>query len=79
LRQFGSYAAVVEAAAGRGGWRGALPHDLRARLAETIASGRHRAAHATARRAGARFAVPGEPDYPELLAGIARPPIGIFV
>lgn len=79
LRYFGSYAAVVEAAAGRAGSGGALPHDLRARLAETIASGRHRAELTTARRAGARFAAPGDPDYPELLAGIARAPIGIFV
>jgi DNA processing protein len=79
LREFGSYAAVVEAAAGRCGSGAALPHDLRARLAETVASGRHRAELETARRAGARFAAPGDPDYPDLLAGIARAPIGIFV
>jgi DNA processing protein len=79
LGRFGSYAAVVEAAAGRGGPGGVLPHDLRARLAETVASGLHRAELETARRAGARFAAPGDPDYPELLAGIVRAPIGIFV
>jgi DNA processing protein len=78
LRQFGSYGAVVEAAR-RSGSGGALPGDLRSRLAETVASGRHRTELETARRAGARFAVPGDPDYPDLLAGIVRPPIGIFV
>ncbi len=79
LRQFGSYAAVVEAAAGRRGSVGVLPHDLRARLAETVASGLHLAELEAAGRAGARFAAPGDPDYPELLAGIVRPPIGVFV
>ncbi len=79
LKRFGSYAAAVEAAVGPGGSGGALPSDLRARLAETVASGRHLVELATARRAGARFAAPGDPDYPFVLAHIARPPIGIFV
>lgn len=79
LKRFGSYAAAVEAATGRGRAGGPLPDDLRARLAGTVASGRHRDELAVAKRAGARFAAPGDPDYPDLLAGIARAPIGLFV
>ncbi|MBM3307646.1 MAG: DNA-protecting protein DprA [Candidatus Eisenbacteria bacterium] len=79
LSVFGSHGAVVDAALGRAASGPLLPAEIASPIAATVASGRHLADLADAARAGARFAVPGDPDYPAVLAEIARAPIGIFV
>jgi DNA processing protein len=52
---------------------------LAARLRDVVSSARHLADLRTAARAGARFVLKGDGEYPAVLAAIARPPIGVFV
>ena len=68
---------AVEAAARSGGRSpgGPLAGAIRDALERGDAAGEIRAAE----EAGARFAIEGDGDYPDVLAGIARPPIGIYV
>jgi len=78
-RAFGSYLGAVTAMDG-----GAIPTGLvPARIAAAVRSSVSRrlwvAELELARRARARFALPGDDDYPDVLLEIARAPVGIFV
>lgn len=75
VRRRGSYRGAVEAAASETG----LAPDVRAALARDVASGAFRAEIGRLERAGARFGMPGDQDYPAILGEIAVPPIGLFV
>jgi DNA processing protein len=70
----GSYRGAVEAAA----TDRALDDGIRAALALDVECGRFRAELSWLERIGARFALPGEPDYPEVLCEIASAPVGLF-
>jgi DNA processing protein len=61
------------------GGRGAVPRPLAAAIRAAYEGGAAGQDLVTAERGGARFAVPGGEDYPEILHGIARPPIGFYV
>jgi len=73
----GSYRAVVETSLAGG--RGVVPGPLAEAIRAAYEGGAAGQDLVTAERAGARFAVPGSEDYPEILHGIARPPIGLYV
>jgi len=73
----GSYRAVVETSLAGG--RGAVPRALADAIRAAYEGGVARQDLVLAERGGARFAVPGGEDYPEILHGIARPPIGFYV
>jgi DNA processing protein len=75
VRRWGSHRAAVEAAAADAG----LPEGARSAIAECAASGAAREELGRLERIGARFAVPGESDYPAILGEIASPPVGLFV
>jgi DNA processing protein len=76
--EFGSYAAALEAVAGGARADGIKPGVLTA-LRDGAAGRSWEAELALAHRAGARFAVPGDGDYPEVLSEIAGAPVGLFV
>jgi DNA processing protein len=74
VARHGSYRGAVEAAATDGD----LCEDVRAAVALGLAGGL-RAELAGLARLDARFAIPGDPDYPAILGEIARAPLGLFV
>lgn len=75
VARHGSYGRAVEAAATDRG----LSEETRAALAFDVSGGGFRAELAALARIGARFALPGEPDYPAALTEIAAAPVGLFV
>jgi len=78
-RAFGSYLGAVTAIGGGAVLTGLIP----ARIAAAVRSGVSRRSWVDelelARRARARFALPGDDDYPDVLLEIAHAPVGIFV
>ena len=78
-RTFGSYLGAVTAIDGGAILKGLVP----ARVAAAVRSGVSRRSWVDelelARRARARFALPGDDDYPDVLLEIAHAPVGIFV
>jgi DNA processing protein len=78
-RAHGSYAAAVrDVVAGAPPATGVRP-GVAAALRNEVAGRRWAGEFERVRRAGARFALPGDADYPVLLGEIADPPVGIFV
>ncbi|MBD3349426.1 MAG: DNA-protecting protein DprA [Candidatus Eisenbacteria bacterium] len=77
LARFGSYRAVVAAALE--GPTGGVPPGPACSIRTAASGGEARRALETASAAGARYGVPGGPDYPAALHEIARPPVGVYV
>lgn len=75
--RFGSYRCAVSAAFGSSG--GGMPGGLAAAIRRAVEGSAAHEELRLARAFGARFAVPGTADYPDSLAAIARPPVGIYV
>jgi DNA processing protein len=79
LKAFGSYRGAVQAALGKNGRESRIPLGVRASIRESASERTLGAELERARKAGARFAIAGDPDYPALLSEIARAPVGIYV
>ena len=80
LRQaFGSYLGVVTAIDGGAILTGLVPARVAAAVRSSVSRRLWVAELELARRARARFALPGDDDYPDVLLEIARAPVGIFV
>ncbi len=79
LEVFGSYGRAVDAALGRAPGGGAIATKVRSALRASAAPGSIGGQRETADGLGARFAVPGDPDYPAVLSEIPRAPVGLFV
>jgi DNA processing protein len=77
--EYGSYLAVVRAALGQARCYNAMPKSLAGAIAASARSHAHVTETDLARREGARFALPGEGDYPRALECIASAPVGIYV
>ncbi len=73
--RYGSYRGAVEGAAADAD----LPEGAKAAIARDLAGGAFRAKLRRLELAGARFAIPGDSDYPAILGEIALPPIGLFI
>jgi DNA processing protein len=57
----------------------ALPADVAGAVRSSVQSREYEAELELTARAGARFGLPGEGDYPDALSEIAQPPVGIYV
>lgn len=79
LRLFGSFARAVAAVEGRIPGGDAIPEWVRESVRDGLESGFAAVELERVRSAGARFATPGNPDYPGILSEIADAPVGIFV
>ncbi len=79
LEGFGSYGRAVRAALGESDGGNRIPPGVRKAIRESSSGKTLGAELGRARRAGARFAVAGDPDYPALLGEIARAPVGVYV
>jgi len=75
VERHGSYRGAVRAAAIDAG----LPEGVGAAIALDLASGGFREELRGLARIRARFAVPGDPDYPAILHEITGPPIGLYL
>jgi DNA processing protein len=75
----GSYGNVVSTVCRPGARPVGLPPSVAAAIRTSASSGDAKRQLARAREIGARFAISGDDDYPELLEEISDPPVGLFV
>ncbi len=78
-RAFGSYLGAVTAIDGGAILTGLVPARIAAAVRSSVSRRLWVAELELARRARARFALPGDDDYPDILLEVARAPVGIFV
>ncbi|MFH1690448.1 MAG: DNA-processing protein DprA [Candidatus Eisenbacteria bacterium] len=76
---FGSYREAARVMAGGAAGQGCVPPRVAAAIRDAVSQRNWVVESELARRAGARFALPGDEDYPEVLLEIADAPVGIFV
>jgi len=79
LEGFGSYAHAIDAALGLAPGGGTISPKIRSALRASAAPDSIDRQREAANGIGARFAVPGDPDYPAILSEITRAPVGLFV
>jgi len=79
LGEHGTYRAVVAAAARQTRFLGTMHADAAGAIRASVESGEWTSELERMSRAGARFGLPGEDDYPDALREISRPPVGIYV
>ena len=78
-RAFGSFRGAVRAIDGGASLGGQVPARVAAAVRNNVSRRNWAAELELARRARARFALPGDDDYPDVLLEIADAPVGIFV
>ena len=78
-RTFGSYREAVRIAAGGASASGRVLPRVAAAVREAVSRRSWEFESRRARRAGARFALQGDPDYPRILEEVSDAPVGIFV
>ncbi len=78
-RTFGSYLEAVGSMAGGAAGPGLVHERVAAAVGDAVSRRNWVAESELARRAGARFALPGDEDYPGILEETADAPVGIFV
>jgi len=76
---YGSYRGAVKAVCGGAHMSGQVPARIVASVRDSVSRRSWVAELELARRARARFALPGDDDYPDVLLEIAHAPIGLFV
>ena len=76
---FGSYREAARVMAGGAAGRGCVTPRVAAAIRDAVSQRNWVVESELARRAGARFALPGDEDYPGVLREIADAPVGIFV
>lgn len=78
-RAFGSYRGAVCAVSGGAPPSGQVPARVAAAIRSSVSRRNWEDELELARRARARFALPGDDDYPDILTEVAGAPVGVFV
>ena len=78
-RAFGSYRGAVRAVSGGAAPGAQVPARVAAAVRSSVSRRNWVAELELARRARARFALPGDDDYPDILLEVAGAPVGVFV
>ena len=78
-RAFGSYRGAVCAVSGGAPPSGQVPARVAAAVRSSVSRRNWEDELELARRARARFALPGDDDYPDILTEVAGAPVGVFV